>query len=236
MDEGGDLLYVLLEESEGVRVRHHDAGDVVAKQRLEVVHIHQAVSLGLHHNHLQTADSGAGRVRSVGAVRHDHLGSLQIPVKDVVLTHDHQTGQLTMGSGARIKREAGHARDSGKSLVHVVVDLQSSLYRGCRLERVQPEEALHLGDLLVDLRVVLHRATSQRIESGVHTEIHLGKVRVVTHDINLAHLRKSNCLRPSESSRNLVRGGSPLVLSEGIADSPLFGEFEYQFIVVFHRP
>ena len=234
VDEGGDLLYVLLEESEGVRVRHHDAGDVVAQKRFEVVHVHETVCLGLNDNHFQTADSGAGRVCTVSAVRHDHLGSLQIPVKDVVLTHDHQTGQLTVGAGARIEREMGHSRDRGQSLVHIIVNLQGALNRGRRLQRMQPEEAFHPGDLLVDLRVVLHRAASQRIESGVHTEIHLGEVRVVTHDINLAHLRKSNCLGPSESSRNLVSGGSPLVLAEGIADSPLFGEFENKLIVIFH--
>ncbi len=236
VDEGCDLLDVLLEKAEGVRVRHHNAGDVVAEQRFEVVHIHKAVSLGLHDNHLQTADGGAGRVRSVGTVRHDHLGPLEVTVQDVVLTHYHQTGQLAVRSGARIEREVCHSSDRSQSLVHIIIDLQSALYRGRRLQRMQSEEALHPGDLLVDLRVVFHRAASQRIESGIDTEVHLGQVGVVAHDINLAHLRKPHCLRPSEPSRNLVSGGSPLVLAEGIADSPLFGEFENKLIVILHIP
>ena len=45
MNESRDLLDVLLEKSESVRICHHDTSDRIVKQRLEVFNIHKAVLL-----------------------------------------------------------------------------------------------------------------------------------------------------------------------------------------------
>ena len=45
MNQSRNLLDILLEQSEGIRIGHHDAGDGVIKQRLEVLDIHKTVGL-----------------------------------------------------------------------------------------------------------------------------------------------------------------------------------------------
>ena len=127
VDEGSDLPYLLLEQAESVGVGHHDTSDVRAKKRLKISHIHKAVSVGFHDHNLQAANSGAGRVRAMGAVRDYHLGTGKIPTENMVLTHNHQSGKLSMSTGARVKGESCHPGDRGKGLVHIIIDLQGSL-------------------------------------------------------------------------------------------------------------
>ena len=45
MDKCCNLLDVLFEESESIRIGHHDAGDSIVEQRLEILDINKAVSL-----------------------------------------------------------------------------------------------------------------------------------------------------------------------------------------------
>jgi hypothetical protein len=45
MHKRGNLLDVLLEKSESIRIGHHDTCDRIVKQRLEVFNIHKAVLL-----------------------------------------------------------------------------------------------------------------------------------------------------------------------------------------------
>jgi hypothetical protein len=45
MDKCRNLPDVFFEESESVRIGHHDAGDGIVKQRLEIIHIDKSVGL-----------------------------------------------------------------------------------------------------------------------------------------------------------------------------------------------
>ena len=143
MHELGNLTDFALEKSEGIRVGHHDAGDVVPEKRLEISHIHESVSIGLHHYHVKSADSGAGRIGSVCTVRHNHLGPLQVTPEKMVLAHYHESGQLAVRSRARIEGESGHSGDGGKGLLHIVIYLEGSLNRRFRLERVESCQTRH---------------------------------------------------------------------------------------------
>src|SRR3990170_5017638 len=70
-------------------------------------------------------------------------------------------------------------------------------------------EARHV---LVDLGVVLHRARSQRVETDVHGIVALGELRVVAHQIRLAHFRQgrrtgSPPMISASSRRRLISSG-----------------------------
>ena len=191
MNQGSNFLDILLEQSECIRIGHHDAGDGVIEKRLKVLDIHQAIVLRLHLNDFETADSSRSRIGSVCAVRNNDSCSLVISAGHVILTDDHQTGELTMGSGKRIQCKLRHTCNRRKCMSEVFIKTQNTLNCGCRLERMQPGESWHGCNLLVYLRIIFHCAASERIEARIHTEIHLGKIGVMTHHVKLTHLRKS---------------------------------------------
>ena len=56
------------------------------------------------------------------------------------------------------------------------------------LQRMEGRKLWQGCHLLVNLRIVLHGAGAQRIEAGIHAEVHLGEVGIVTDHIRLAHL------------------------------------------------
>ena len=216
VDEGGDLLYVLLEESEGVRVRHHDAGDVVAQKRFEVVHVHETVCLGLNDNHFQTADSGAGRVCTVRTVRNDNLGTFGIASEKVILTHDHKAGKFSVSTCTWVECKSCHTCDGCQRFFHVPVYFQCSLHGRFRLERMETEEARHCCHFFIDLRIIFHRTAAERIESGIDTEVHLRQIRIMAYYIHFTYLRQSKFRLACKSLGN-SRSRSENILRKRIA-------------------
>ena len=100
---------------------------------------------------------------------------------------------------------------------------------------MQARKARMSGNLFVDLRIVLHSAASQRIESGIHTEVHLREIRIVAYHVKFAHLRESRRLAAAKSSRKLAEGVLPLIGRQRVSLSSCLGKIKDQFIVVLHR-
>ena len=230
--QGSYLAYFLLEEAEGVRVGHHNAGDVGTEQGLQVFHVHETVGTGLHHHYLQAAHSCAGRIGAVGAVGDYHLGTGGIAAGHMVLTHEHEAGELAVGACAGQEGEVLEAGDGGEGLVQGIDHFLGSLHCFGGLQRVQAGEERMGSDLFVDLGIVLHGAGAQRIEAGIHTEVHLAQVGIVAHNVHLAHFRKVQRGFPAKS------GGQfdclAAAFGQRIAAAAGPAEFEYEFVVVFH--
>ena len=100
MDELRDLADLSFEETESIRVRHHDSGDIVSKQRFQILHVDETVGVRLHFNDLQAAYGCAGRVSAMGAVRYYDPRPLVITAGHMVLADQHKAGQFTVGAGA----------------------------------------------------------------------------------------------------------------------------------------
>ena len=236
VDEGGNLLDLRLEEAEGVGVGHHDAGEVGTEEGLEVLHVDEAVGVGLDDDDLKAADGCRGGVRAVGTVGDDDLRAGQVAAVAVVGAHDHEACELAVGSSAGVEGEVGHARDGGEHLLHLVVDSLDTLHGADGLQRMDAREGGHGGDGLVDLRVVLHGAAAEGIETGVDAEVHLREIGVVADDIDLADLGEG------KGRLTLQRGGDGGTLAggdgcagKGEAFATGLGVIEYQMIVVSHR-
>ena len=230
----GDLHNLLLEETEGVRVGHHDAGDGIVQQGFQVVHIHQTFRRGFDHHHLQAANGRTRGIGTVGAVRDDDARALDIAAQQVVLPHDHQTGQFTVRTRTGVEGKEGHARNGRQGLVHLVINLQGALDRAGGLQRMQALETGHGGDFFVDLGVVLHGTAAQRIETGVHAEVHLRKIGIMAHHIHLRHLRQGGRGAATKPGRKRIGPLVPRIRRKRIAGPSLPGKLEYQFIVIFH--
>ena len=127
----------------------------------------------------------------MSTVRDNDFRPLGVTMEKMILSHNHETGQFAMCTGTRVECKSGHSGYCGQGFLHVVINLESTLYGRFRLKRMKSEEARHCCDFLIDLRVVLHRTASERIESGINAEVHLRKIGIVSYDIHLTDLRKS---------------------------------------------
>ena len=110
-----------LEDTQGVGVGHHHAGNVIAKQRLEILHIHGAVGGTLHLHYLQTAHGSRSRVGAMGRVGDDNLGTLQVATLFVVGTYHYQSCQLTMSTGKGIQGELVKTGYLGKRFLYIII-------------------------------------------------------------------------------------------------------------------
>ena len=183
----GNLGNLFLEDAQCVGVGHHDTGNRVVEQRFELGHVDGSFGGRGHLDNLQATHGRTGRVGAVGTVGYDDLGTFQVAPFDVVLTHEHQSGQLAVSTGKGVEREFGQTRNLGQCLGQLVVEPQGTLYRLFALPRVQRGEGRHRSHLFVYLGVVLHGAGAQRIEAGLDTEVLVRYVGIVAHYVEFAH-------------------------------------------------
>ena len=124
-----------------------------------------------------------------------------------------------------------HSRNGGKGLVHSFQYSLGSCNRALRLERVHLGESRHAGNFLIDFRIVLHRAGSQRVKTCIDAEIHLAEIGIMAHHLKLTNLWKLRFLTAHKFSRKLNPG---IRIRQGPSLTAALRKFEYQFIVVFH--
>ena len=159
MYERGDAGNILLEYAEGVGIGEHHRRHGVVKQRFEVGDIHCAILAALHLHHLQAADGGGSGVGAVGRIRDNHLAAfVTFSTRCVVGANHHQSGQLTLCACEWVEGELLHPSYLTERFLQGPVHLQRTLRgeRGCR--RMQSGETTVGCHLLVDFRIVFHRA------------------------------------------------------------------------------
>ena len=102
------------------------------------------------------------------------LGTLMITACHVIATHHHQSGELSVSTGIRIECELSESGEIGQSVLKVPIQLESTLCCGCVLQRMKRSELRHSRHFLVDFRIILHGAASERIKTRVDTKILIG--------------------------------------------------------------
>ena len=142
----------------------------------------------------------------MGGIGHNYFGALHVAVGHMILAHHHQTGQLTMSAGIWIERKLIETGDIGEIFLQIVVKLKCPLHTFGTLQRVDPGECGHCRKFLVDLRIIFHRARAKRIESRVDTKILGGKIRIMPHDIKLAHFGEFGFVLALQSGGKLGKG------------------------------
>ena len=198
VDRGGDLLDLLLEETERVRVREHQPGDRVVHELRERPHVDEPAGVGPDRHGVEPGQANAGRVRPVGRVRDDHPAPRLTSVL-VERPHQQQARHLSAGAGGRLQRRPIHPGDRAEGALQPPQELQDALRRPIRLERMEALESGQRRDGLGDLRVVLHRAGTQGIHPGVEAVVHLRETRVVPDEIDLGDLGQARAARPGRA-------------------------------------
>ena len=138
------------------------------------------------------AIAGEGGGRRVGAVRafRDEDDLALVAARFERRADAEQAAQLAMRAGLRAHRDAVHAGELEQPDGELVDHLQRALDRLLRLERVDVGEARQPRDLLVEARVVLHRARAEREQAEVDRVILPRQARVVAHRLGLAEARQ----------------------------------------------
>src|SRR5207237_9228775 len=83
------------------------------------------------------------------------------------------TRVVPLGPGRGLQRDRVHAGDFRQDPLQFIEEAQCPLDRGLVLVRMDPRDSREGGELFRELRVELHRARSERIESRVDSEVHL---------------------------------------------------------------
>ncbi len=184
MDDFRDLDDMGFEEAERVGVRDHEGGDLFVHETFDRLRFEDPPLAGGSDDDLVAAERGAGRIRSVRGVGDDHLLA-GIALFLVIGTDHPQAGELAMGAGGRVEGDGIEAGDPRKRLLEFVHELEESLDRFLRKVGVRLGESGERGGHLVDLRVVLHRAGTERVETGIDPIVPLREAGVVPHDLHL---------------------------------------------------
>ena len=94
----------------------------------------------------------------MGRVGDDDLLTRLVVTVLVIGADDHQAGQLTMGTGARVEGEIGHTRDSRQGVAQLPLSFHGALSRSIGLQRMERGERREGSYLLINRRVIFHRA------------------------------------------------------------------------------
>ena len=140
MHDPGDLLDVLVEQAERVRVRQHQTRHVAVGLRAQVVQIDAAVGVGRDLDDLQARHRHRRGVRAVGGVRREHLVAV-LAFGLVVGAGQQHARELPVRAGGGLQRDVRQAGDLRERRLQVPHQLQRALRARGVLQRVQPRVA-----------------------------------------------------------------------------------------------
>ena len=199
MDGVADRLHVGLEQAAGVGIGDHHRRDVGAEAGLQRLQVDAAGGVG---RDVLDAIAGEGRRRRVGAMgafRHQHHLAL-VAARFERGANAQQAAQLAMGAGLRAHRDARHAGELEQPDRQLVDDLKRALDRLLRLQRMDVGKAGQPRDLLVQARVVLHRARPEREQAEVDRVILPRQASVMAHRLGFAQARQADRPRALEAA------------------------------------
>ncbi len=182
------LEEILLEQPERVGVREHETDDPVVQLRAQLCKVDVAARVGRYLHRLEASHAAGRRIGAMRGIGHEHAVAGVIIARNMPRAHDEDARELAMGARGGLERDGvktSNLRDHGLESEHE----PDGALRGDRiLQGVKVRKTRNARGGLIHLRVVLHRAGSQGIETGIHAIVHVGKTQVVAHDLGLSDL------------------------------------------------
>jgi hypothetical protein len=186
-----DRLHVRLEQPAGVRIGDHHRRDVGAQPRLQGVEVDPPGLVRRDILHAIARERRRCRIRAVSALGDQHhLARIAAGVER--RANAQQPAQLAVRARFGAHRHPVHAGQVEQPEGERVDHLQRPLHRFLRLQRVDVGEAGQPRDLLVEARVVLHRAAAEREQAEVDRIILPRQPRVMAHRFRLGQAGKAN--------------------------------------------
>ena len=216
----GDFEDVFVKQTQRVGVCEHESGGVVAHKRAQRFHVHAAVRRGRHRHNLEAGHRGAGGIGAVRRIGHDDLRAPMVAAAQVIGAHHQHAREFAVRAGAGLKRHVVHAGDFGQVFLRQRQRVRAAgrVLRGMRVRK-----AGQRGHGLVHLRVVFHRAASERIEAVAHAERGASELRVVAahlafRDAGKLHFRFTGHTVRGAQSGNVQRLQHPRAFSGALVN------------------
>ncbi len=135
-----------------------------------------------------------------------------------------QAAELAVGAGLGRQGDGGHAGEGLQPVGQLVHQGQGALHGGNRLQRVDVDEAGQAGHLLIEARVVLHRARAQRIERQVDGVVLLAQAHIVAEGFGLREAGQRKGLGAGQAGqiRDVGVGFGALEVDPGLVPAAQF--------------
>ena len=203
VDDLRHFLDAPLEHAAGGRIGEHDAGGIRTHRRLQRLDVDVAFVVDGNFLDHAAAHGGGGGIGAVRRDRHDDFVAREIAARAVIGADHRDAGEFAVRAGHGRQRHALHAGDFLQHLLQFEHAGEESLARRIRRQRMAVQETRQHRVLVTGLRVVLHRARTQRIEVRVDGEVELRQPGEVAHHFELAHLRQQRRLLAAQVFRNV---------------------------------
>ncbi len=191
MGQARDLKHVAFEQAAGVGIGDHHRRHVRAEPGLQVLEVHPAIAGLADLLHLIARLGGGGGIGAVGRDGREDAAA-DIAPRRVRRPHGQDPAELALGAGLGAERDGRHAGQGHQPIRQFAHQLDGALNCGDRLQRMEVGEAREPRQLLVQARVVLHRARAQRIERQVDGVILLRQPHVVAQGLRLRQPRQGH--------------------------------------------
>ncbi len=138
--------------------------------------------------HLVTDHCRGGGVGAVRCVRDDHDITLGIAAILVVRLDEQQACQFTVCARRRLECVSIHTRDIIEQLFQTVEELKVTLDGAVGLQGMRCGKACKRRHILVNLRVIFHRAGAQRIRTHLDVVVFVRHIGVMANHRNFVHI------------------------------------------------
>ena len=187
-----DHAHVALEQAASVGVGDHHARHVGAESRDQLLGIDAAVG---GRGYVLDAIARERRGRRIGAVR--ALGDeddfpVPLATRFERRADREHAAQLAMRARLRAHRDRVHAGERDEPVRELLDHLERALHALHRRERVDVGETGEPRHLLVEARIVLHRARAEREEAEVDPVILARQAGIVADGLGLGQTRKAD--------------------------------------------
>src|SRR5262249_19613937 len=115
-----DQTDLRFEEAQCVRGSNHEHGRAVVELGLQVFEIDQALCVALDRDSLESGQSRAGRVSSMGAIGNKHALALRFAAIAEVGGSYKQCGEFSLRASGRLQRDGIEPRNLGQVILYLV--------------------------------------------------------------------------------------------------------------------
>ena len=204
MDRVGNRLHVALEQSAGVGIGDHHPGHIGPEPGFQGFKIDAAIRRGGDVLHPIAREGRRRRVRAMGAFRHQHdLAGIALRLQR--RADAEQAAKLAMRARLGAHGDSLHAGQRQQPFGKLVHGLQRTAHGLLRLERVDVGKTGQPRDLLIEARVVLHRAGTERERPKIDGIVLPRQARVMTHGFGLRQTRQRHALLSKEARQRRKR-------------------------------
>ena len=183
VDQVGNLADIPLEQATRVGIGQHDAGDIITELGLEGLHVDAAGLVGRDLVDGEATLHGGCRIGAVGAFRNEDAATAGLAVGIELGADRHHAAELTMRTGFRRHRHGRHIGQRHQPVSQFTHQLVGALHGRDRLQRVHIGEARKAGHFLVETRIVLHRARTERVETQIDRIVLARQTHIVAHGL-----------------------------------------------------